>query len=274
MAFIQASLQFPEYFISTRVQLYFPTDLPPEVGNEVRGVITLLHGLGNSSSEWFHYSAACRYAADNGFVLVVPEVGNSFCNNMRYGAPWHTILTQLLPAQLRKIFQLPIQREQNFVAGLSMGGYGAFLLALSRPDLYAAAGSFSAPLDVTGMAPYPKADHLTPFLTPVFGEDLLLPPEANLNQLAQSVAVLPSKEQPRLYATCGKEDDTHGISESNCRFKALADKLHLDFTFDEWHGTHEWNYWDRSLAQFIGFILNNNYGTKKRDDWSTPGLFE
>ena len=274
MAFIQASLQIPEILTSTRVQLYFPTDLPPEAGNEVLGVITLLHGLGNSSSEWMHYSAACRYAADNGFVLVVPEVGNSFYNNMCHGAPWHTILTQLLPNQLHRIFRLPAKREQNYVAGLSMGGYGAFLLALSRPDLYAAAGSFSAPLDIASIAPHMKASPMAPLLTPVFGESLTVPPESNLPLLAQTVAALPAEEQPRLYATCGKEDNSPGVCESNRSFKALARKLRLDFTFDEWQGIHEWNYWDRSLAQFIGFLLENDYGTKKRDDWRTPGLFD
>ncbi|MBW7462496.1 prolyl oligopeptidase family serine peptidase, partial [Paenibacillus sepulcri] len=55
-----------------------------------------------------------------------------------------------LPALARSFFPLSDRREDNFVAGLSMGGYGAFKLALSHPDRYAAAASLSGALDVTG----------------------------------------------------------------------------------------------------------------------------
>ncbi len=61
-------------------------DLPPEVGNQVKGVFTLLHGFSNDGDDWVHFPAAIRYAADNGLVLVIPDAGNSFLQRHGLGA--------------------------------------------------------------------------------------------------------------------------------------------------------------------------------------------
>ena len=58
MAFITAEIKLYETAQSLQVQLYFPTDLPESVGNQVKGVITLLHGMGNSPRDWMEMSAA------------------------------------------------------------------------------------------------------------------------------------------------------------------------------------------------------------------------
>ena len=55
----------------------------------------------------------------------------------------HFITFTLLVMLLGRMFKLPARREQNFIAGLSMGGYGALFLGLSRPDLYAGCASFT-----------------------------------------------------------------------------------------------------------------------------------
>src|SRR5690606_12198592 len=63
------------------------------------------------------------------------------------GYNYWTFISEELPEISRSFFPLSDKREDNFVAGLSMGGYGAFKLALSHPDKFSAAASLSGALD-------------------------------------------------------------------------------------------------------------------------------
>lgn len=271
MATISAEIKCPQAMRTLRTLLYFPTDLPATVGNEVKGVITLLHGLGNDPSDWFMMSAATRYAADNGYILVAPQADNSFYLDGAAGAPFYTTLTEELPAQLQRIFKIPADRDKNFIAGLSMGGYGALHTGLLHPERYAAIGSFSGVLDIVRMQKgAQQLPLMQPLFTSLFGFEQTVPPEADLFALLRRVAALPAHAQPALFCSCGLQDnDVSRVLEQNLAFKAVADALPLRcFSFNTWPGVHEWNFWDRSLAEFIGFIQNSDYGERKRQDWA------
>lgn len=270
MAFIRADIKLPEAGRTLNTHLYFPTDLPESVGNKVKGVITLLHGIHGAGVDWMMYTAAVRYAADNGYILVAPSADNSFYRNEAYGQPFYDIITEELPAQLQSIFKIPTEREKNYIVGLSMGGYGALLIGLSHPERYAAIGSFSGALDMGEMlAEGRKDDAVAPIFTPVFGDGMSLPPSADLFALAQKAAALPAGQRPAVFITCGDEDDDDmKILTQTKSFVAAARQAGLPLTFRTWPGVHEWNYWDRSLAEFIGFVQDSSYGARKRADWA------
>lgn len=268
MAYIQCKLASEVLGTSVPVQLYYPTDLPAAVGNTVKGVLTLLHGYGGDCDCWFHMTAACRYAADNGLVLVAPSVSNSFYTDMVHGGAYYTFITQELPKLLGDIFKLPTEREHNYIAGLSMGGYGALLLALSQPQRYAACASFSGCLDVQEL---PRVVHST---TPqmyetakaVMGESLQIAPQYDLFALAQKAAQLPAQQRPRIMCTCGDDDF---LLEQNQRFVQHARKVGLPLEYTRWPGNHEWKFWDRSLSKAIGFFLQSDYYNAKLADWNS-----
>ena len=67
---------------------------------------------------------------------------------MASGLNYGTFLLEELPEIARSFFPLSPHRKDNFIAGLSMGGYGAFLMALSQSEKYAAAASLSGILDI------------------------------------------------------------------------------------------------------------------------------
>ena len=138
MAYIDCKLKSQILGTTVGVKLYFPTDLPADVGYTVKGVLTLLHGYTNSGDDWMQMTAAPRYAADNGLVLVMPDCGNSFYQNMMHGGAYKTFVTEELPMLLGRMFKLPARREQNFIAGLSMGGY--LILDIQRLHFWAFPG--------------------------------------------------------------------------------------------------------------------------------------
>ncbi|MDR2105912.1 MAG: hypothetical protein LBP24_00710 [Coriobacteriales bacterium] len=286
MAYVSTKLFIEPAQRAIRVELFFPTDLPAPQ-NEVRGVITLLHGLSNSALEWVNLSSAYRYASDKGYILIIPEAENSFYNDLRFGAPFYRIITQWLPEQLDHIFKIPRDAAINHIAGVSMGGYGALRIGLANPQRYRNVGSFSGVVDIRSLAalaaahPSPAASAQAPaspdsaiadFLTPVFGPGLSVPDEADPFFLIEQAATLPAEQRPRIFTTCGLGDDEEPsrILSQNRRLARHAAALPLDFRAVEWDGTHEWYFWDRSLVEFIDFIEGDGYAAAKQANWTHP----
>jgi putative tributyrin esterase len=108
----------------------------------------LLHGHSDDHSAWQRYTSIERYAEDLHLAVVMPAVHMSFYNDMAHGWKYWQFISEEVPALARDMFSLSSARKDNFVAGLSMGGYGALKMALTHPDRFAAAASLSGALDL------------------------------------------------------------------------------------------------------------------------------
>lgn len=122
MAYIDCKLKSQLLQRTVAVKLYFPTDLPAEVGNTVKGVLTLLHGYTNCGEDWLQMTAAARYAADNGLVLIIPDCDNSFYQNMVYGGAYYSFMTEELPLLLRTISAFRPRAARTILRGFPWAG--------------------------------------------------------------------------------------------------------------------------------------------------------
>ena len=112
-------------------------------------VIWLLHGEGESCGDWFRYTLLEEYAKQAGIAVVCPTIENSFGVNLKHGDPWENFLTGSLRQGLFSMFPLSEKREDNWIAGNSMGGYAALRLAFRHPELFAGAAAFDAIVDLS-----------------------------------------------------------------------------------------------------------------------------
>ena len=106
-------------------------------------VLYLLHGLYGDHTNWLRYTAIERYVQDRRLAVIMPAVGNSFYQDMYHGPDYLTYITQELPRFICRLFPVSDKKEDTFVAGLSMGGYGAVKCAFQCPEQYAACASLS-----------------------------------------------------------------------------------------------------------------------------------
>lgn len=244
MAFIQCSFSSETLGIGVSMNVILPD---PKAGQMDRKhpTIYLLHGLSDDHTAWTRYTAIERYARAKNVAIVMPAVNRSFYTDMASGYPYWTFVSEELPAKARALFPLSDKREDTFVAGLSMGGYGAFKLALRRPDLFAAAASLSGALDLSDGPERWKRD-----FGYIFGEVNQIPDQDDLFRLAEKVAASDGPK-PKLYQACGTEDFLY---PHNQRFLAHAQTIGLEVDYEEGPGSHEWGFWDSYISRVLNWL--------------------
>jgi putative tributyrin esterase len=210
----------------------------------------LLHGLSDDYTAWQRWTSIERYVDGTNLAVVMPAVGRSFYTDMVHGLPYWTFLTEELPELARWYFPLSAARADNFVAGLSMGGYGAFKVALSHPDRYAAAASLSGALDMTDA--FEKNDpQWVAEMTNIWGSPKGYKGTANDLLHLADLLIESGKEQPMLYQWCGKKDFLY---PENIRFYEHAQEIGLEVAYYESAGDHQWKYWDRQIQRVLKWL--------------------
>jgi len=254
MALIHCDFKSKVLDLSTSMVVILPQLEPSQSGRRRKyPTLYLLHGLSDDHTAWQRWTSIERYVESLGLAVVMPAVHRSFYTDMARGYRYWTFVSEELPALARSFFPLSDARRDNFVAGLSMGGYGAFKLALSHPDRYAAAASLSGALDIVRVASGGDEDDDDDWrdeMQGVFGDlDEVAGSDNDLFHLARWVAR--SRVRPRLYQCCGTEDSLYA---DNVRFKKLAESVGLDLTYEEGPGEHEWGYWDRQIQNVLAWL--------------------
>ena len=251
MSFIQLNFNSKCLGMRTNVNVIIPESDEIFTGqfNKNLKTLYLLHGLGNDYSAYMRYTSIERYALKKNLAVVMPSADHSFYTDMEYGHKYFTFISEEIPQFIRNIFPLSDKREDNFIAGHSMGGYGSFKIALLKPESFAAAASLSGALDINHLfIEGPKNGFNT---KSIYGDMETLENTDNdlfylIEKHAENGVIL-----PKLYQTCGTEDFLY---DDNVRFRDLAQKLKLPLTYKEGPGEHEWGFWDNAIKEVIDWL--------------------
>ncbi|GLQ05095.1 S-formylglutathione hydrolase [Sneathiella chinensis] len=143
--------------------MQFAIYLPPQASEgQAVPVVYWLSGLTCTDENFMQKAGAHRIAAELGIAIVAPDTsprGDQVANDDGYDlgqgagfyvnateAPWNRhyrmydyVLTEL-PALIENLF--PVSNKRS-LAGHSMGGHGALVLALRNPDRYQSVSAFS-----------------------------------------------------------------------------------------------------------------------------------
>lgn len=212
--------------------------------------LLLLHGMSDDHSIWLRRTSIERYASERGLAVVMPAVHRSYYTNQRNGYDYFTFIADEVPALARKFFRLSSRREDNFVAGLSMGGYGAFKIALTCPERYAAAASLSGAVDVVNIRTLTRVERNGEFTRTFGSDDDFLGSENDLFALAERLAAS-AKPRPALFQNCGDKDF---LLAGNRRFRDHLRTVGLDCTYEEHPGEHEWGFWDVHIQRVLDWL--------------------
>ncbi|MBQ3230261.1 MAG: esterase family protein, partial [Clostridia bacterium] len=134
----------------------------------------LLHGLSDDHTIWLRRTSIERYASYHGICVVMPRGDRSFYSDMKYGMPYYTHIAKELPKVIREYFNISDKQEDNFIAGLSMGGYGALKIGLRE------CGKFAACAGISPCGDLKKLPEFNDVFRPIFGDSIEIPAEDDL----------------------------------------------------------------------------------------------
>ena len=217
-----------------------------------RKVLWLLHGASDDHTIWQRRTSIERYAAPLGLSVVMPAAHLSSYADMAHGGKFFTYIADELPQIMHSFFGFSTAREDNFIAGLSMGGAGCMKIGLARPEKYSAIGCLSA-----GATNFRKSAMDNPAYARrqmmVYGDRVLEGTEEDTRGNAERL-VKAGGSLPRIYHACGSDDFLLQNARDTRDFFLSFDGNPFDYRYEEDPGTHTWEFWDEHIQHFLKYL--------------------
>lgn len=216
----------------------------------------LLHGIFGNYTDWVSGTCIQRWAEERDLAVVMPSGDNMFYVDQPAAHDLYgRFIGEELVALTRAMFPLSARREDTFIGGLSMGGYGALRNGLRYARTFGAVAALSGTLhaeDVAGRggagAPFFRS---RAFAEAVFGDaGAVAGSDRDPARLAADLAA-EGGPMPRIYLGCGTRDP---LLASNRAAAAELRGLGYDVTYEEVEGGHEWGYWNRAIERVVDWL--------------------
>lgn len=261
MALIQANFMSKSLMRTVPINVILPVDkltFPgmPERGDKPYKTLYLLHGIFGNYTDWISGTSIQRWAEEKDLAVVMPSGDNMFYvdqekSNNFYGE----FIGRELVEITRKMFPLSHKREDTFIAGLSMGGFGAIRNGLKYHETFGYIGGLSSALIVDSL---PARTNDSPlfmerrdYAESIFGDlSVVMTSDKNPEWLVKKL----SEEQvelPEVYLACGTEDSLLGV---NRKMHETMTESGMKVTYEEGPGGHEWDFWNRHIKKFIDWL--------------------
>ena len=213
----------------------------------------LLHGAWSNHAEWTARTKLADHAARFPLIIVCPEGENSCYVNGANGERWEDYIVADLPAQIEATERTRVERSGRAIAGLSMGGLGAFDGGMRHPDRYRAIASHSGAFNLLTWAGTNANDD--PQFRAVLG-----PPNSPTRQeydpqriIEQAVRAHRADGLPMLAMDCGLTDYPDLLASNRALHRTMT-RLGVHHFYREQPGGHDWLYWDREVRFTLQFV--------------------
>ena len=234
-------------------------------------VLYLLHGMSDDHTIWQRRTSVERYAADKTVAIVMPTTHLASYTNQAYGLRYYDYIAHELPEICKSYFPISEKREETFIAGLSMGGYGALKIGLRERQRFGAVAAYSSGLLRSERLPAEAQDYphihaleqakesldpgvfrqLLSFYTTFGSPSSYDASEENHPTLFTQAAAASGEPLPKLWLACGTEDFLY---EANEQYHQLLTDLEIPHEYHTEAGGHEWRLWDKWIGETLEWL--------------------
>lgn len=218
----------------------------------------LLHGMMGGDGDWLYNSNVNRMTRELGLAVIMPDGENAFyIDGPGFYANYGKFVGEELVEITRKMFPLSHKREDTFIAGLSMGGFGAIRNGLFYHDTFSHIGGFSSALNIFKLHVKDAIRHFeaqeriigTAEYEAQINSDKN--PDVLIKKLAEEHEKDKSVELPKFYLSCGTLDP---LMKLNRPFRDELIELGYDVTWNETEHGHEWPFWEQELGHLLEWL--------------------
>ena len=221
----------------------------------------LLHGYGGNQDDWLTCSHIRTLADEYGIAVVLPAGENSFyVDGQAVGTRWGEMAGRELVAFTRQMFPLSDKREDTFIGGLSMGGFGALRRGSRYHETFSRIFCLSGAFVIDDIAGIKEgySDGIGDYdcYHHIFG-DLEQLKESPKDPVWCVKRAIEAGNIPQVYMACGSEDF---LLEKNREMKKKLETLGVQLDYVETPGTHDWVFWNKHLEPAIRWVLGDRCG--------------
>ena len=237
------------------MQVILPVDKPTPEGKlpeeKKFKTLYLLHGFLGNYTSWVSGTRIQRWAEERDLCVIMPSGDNAFyVDRPETGNCYSRFIGEELVELTRRMFPLSRKREDTFIGGLSMGGFGAMVNGLKYHDTFGAVVSFSGVLELFEEWKKLPAGTDCAFQERLFG-DFTAAASSDKNPVWLANKLAGQKNLPDIYIACGTED--YLISHSR-NFRDLLLEKGFCVTYEEGPGGHDWDFWDTYIKKVIDWL--------------------
>lgn len=255
MAFLEIKFFSDVLQMGTSMYVILPQKTQGNIGitegetGDTYPTLYLLHGMSDDHTIWMRRTSIERYAEERGIAVVMPTTNLGWYTDMYNGFQYRTFIGKELPEICRRFFPfMSKKREDTYIAGNSMGGYGSVAIAFQYPETFSIAASLSGAFD-----PRWLNDPENTYFTDIFGPIESFENSPNDVFYLASSLLSEGKQCPKIYMWCGTEDFLY---KDNIAFRDHLTKLGYDFIYSESPGTHSWPCWDREIQPILDYLIS------------------
>ncbi len=238
-----------------------PVDKVAMPGQEVSNIkqyktLYLLHGIFGNYTDWIANTRIALWAQERDLVVVMPSGENKFyVDNQKSMDNFSQFIGEELVEFTRNLLPLSRKREDTYIAGLSMGGYGACVTGLNFNDTFGYIGMLSAAMILDGVHTATDDDPI-PFRRKSYYESVFGDVDKIIGSEKDNMALITKlKEQnasiPNIYQVCGIQDF---LIEPNRMYHEFLKENNVDVYYEEWDGIHDWKFWDEAILKFMDYL--------------------
>lgn len=256
MALIQVNFSSSSLKRIVPIQVILPVEKLEGAEEGAFPTLYLLHGVTGNYTDWVSRTNIQRWAEAEGLAVVMPSGDNGFYVDRPESCNFYgEFIGRELVEITRKMFPLSRRREDTFIAGLSMGGYGAVRNGLKYHGTFGCIAGLSTANIAEGIETRTNdGDYYLnrrDFAESIFGDlskvrDSDKNPRWLVERLAAAGAAL-----PRVYLACGTEDP---LLEDSRTLRDCLRAAGADVTYEEGPGGHEWEFWERHIRRVISWL--------------------
>ena len=237
--------------------IYLPPDY--ETSKRKYPVLYLLHGSGDDQTGWVQFGDVLQItdkAIENGLatpmIIVMPDAQsgqkgyfNSFDGEWNYES---FFFDEFVPF-IEKKYRIRSEKRFRAIAGLSMGGGGAFIYALRHPEVFSSACPLSGVMGELSYDEFYKKNEAKL-------KDLRRETVYNYYSNHNAISIIKNQTDANLksvkwYIDCGDDDF---LFEGSSMVHIALKKRGIPHEYRVRDGSHNWTYWRSSLPKVLTFI--------------------
>ncbi len=215
----------------------------------------LLHGYSGNENDWLLGTRIQELADYYRIAVVMPSGENSFyIDGKSKDAKYSTMIGQEIVEFTRNTFPLSRKREDTFIGGLSMGGFGALRVGSYYYETFSKIFIFSPAFILDNIVDAPKdyqdemGDYY--FYHHIFG-NLKRVKDTEKDPFWCVERAHKAGRMPELFMTIGTEDFLY---EANQMARKRLDDMGVEYTYHESPGVHSWDIWNKYLEPAIQWL--------------------